>query len=61
VLLSGGNHYIGSYVVADRPSSIDRRSLRFDYPEQSGNTIKGDSNGPPKQVLLNGELQILAK
>jgi hypothetical protein len=61
ILVGPHNEYIGSYAVEDRPITIGRKSLVFDYPEKLGNVIRCDQNGLPKSVLLNGEPQILAK
>jgi hypothetical protein len=61
ILIRGSNRYIGSYSVEGRPKKLGLSSIQFDYPEAVGNKIIFDKNGPPAKVLLNGELQVLAK
>lgn len=60
VILMHGPTYLGSYVVADKPS-IQGDELRFPYSE-NGNSIKcGIDGAPPKEVLLDGENLSLSK
>jgi hypothetical protein len=59
VILMHGATYLGPYAVADKPT-IQRDELRFPYKEY-GNSIKCGKEGPPKDVLLDGENVTLAK
>jgi hypothetical protein len=60
VILMHGATYLGSYVVADKPS-IQGDEIRFPYTE-NGNSIKCGTDGAlPKEVLLDGENISLAK
>ena len=60
VILMHGATYLGSYVVADKPS-LQGDELRFPYTE-NGNSIRcGIEGAPPKKVLLDGENISLAK
>lgn len=60
VILMHRATYLGSYVVADKPS-IRGDELRFPYTE-NGNSIKcGVDGAPPKEVLLDGENVSFAK
>jgi hypothetical protein len=61
LLFSGKDQYLGSYVVSDRPTTLTSDALKFEYPEDAGNTIRCTQNKPPRKVLLNGELQEFAK
>jgi hypothetical protein len=50
------DHYIGSYRVPEHPLSIaGQRVIRFNFPEQQGNTIICDTEGLPADIILNGE------
>jgi hypothetical protein len=61
LFLESGEHYLGSYVVGDRPTLRNSRALVFDYPRDLGNIIGCNENGLPSRVQLNGELEELAK
>lgn len=61
ILLQDPDKYIGSYSVEGSPKRLGLSSIQIDYPESLGNTIIFDKSGPPSQVLLNGELHVLAK
>jgi len=61
VFLENENKYVGSYVVADRPSKVTGNELRFDYPAKFGNAISCDHQALPSKVLLDGEIKELGK
>jgi hypothetical protein len=60
VILMDGATYVGSYVVADKPS-IQGAEIRFPYGA-AGRSIRCEKDGTaPKKVLLNGEIVSLEK
>ena len=61
LFMDAGSHYLGSYVVEDRPTKVGPTSIRFGYPERLENSIGCNKQGLPSRVLLNGELQVFSK
>jgi hypothetical protein len=49
LFLAGGNRYVGSYVITDKPRSIRRNSILLDYDNTPG-TITCTEIGPGKSV-----------
>ena len=56
LFLEGGNRYLGSYLISDRPKSISHNSILFDYDKNSGDVITCGDIGPGKSVQLDGAL-----
>lgn len=54
IFLEGGNRYVGSYAITDRPVSVSHNSVLFSYDQTSGNAITCAEIGPEKHVLLDG-------
>jgi hypothetical protein len=54
IFLEGGNRYVGSYVIRDRPVSMRDDSILFGYGQPSGNVITCAEIGAEKHVLLDG-------
>jgi hypothetical protein len=54
LFLEGGKHYVGSYVIADRPVSMRNNSILFGYDKVSGNAITCAEIGPGESVQLDG-------
>ena len=59
VLLRDGTHYVGSYIVEERPVRMTSAAIVFDYPENLGNTISCKDDRPANNVLLDGMNQAL--
>jgi len=55
--------YLGNYNVDSVPFAIQGRAIKFDYAHGDpgavhypGDKIEFDDNGPPRQIVLDGEL-----
>jgi hypothetical protein len=46
---------MGQYVIAERPTLLKQKSLRFRYSRDDGNTIQCDQGGLPEVVHLDGQ------
>jgi len=54
-------HYLGQYLVSDRPVLVKPDTVRFPVSREDGNTLKCDRNGLPKSLYLDGGDRILSR
>jgi hypothetical protein len=61
LFLEGGDRYVGSYVIRDKPVLNRSDSVLFGYDNASGNVIKCSEIGSGKSVQLDGDWVLFEK
>jgi len=54
-------HYVGQYVVSDRPVLVKQDVLRFPVSEEDGSSLRCDQDGLPKALYLDGGDRVLSR